>query len=299
MDEYRKQIIYINYYSKGVRIRCAGYIKILQQHQNREPKEYYMFESDIENFLNTSKLDLILCYGKNAEWKIIEKIDFNNVENHIKIKSEGGKDNFFDTGLKVYDINALIFSDKNAASSEGFCGYAAQCGLNDEDMKKIMFKINERYMLKDTKKDVISIAEVSEVKDINENVADNIYLFVDDKKISPFSNKKNIDCVEIELSDIIYLPKNEWYLSGDIFLLSQYYRYRHIIYGRISSGKEFIGVIGKDNPVQKAMAILHGFYRFEPVTMQYYKDNILSKNVNVSLPQDNEFGYWCHILDGV
>lgn len=103
------------------------------------------------------------------------------------------------------------------------------------------------------------------------------------KRVHPFADDESIECIRVEPRDIKYLPKEQWFLSNNSFLLHGYYNYRYLILGReISSNRFMLFVPGVYFNKEKLMAVMFGFMDFKP-----------SRKVEV---KTGEFGYWYRLL---
>ena len=110
--------------------------------------------------------------------------------------------------------------------------------------------------------------------------------------INDNDSKKSIGDIKykkIILSDLKKLPRKNWHLSNNSFLLHGFYGYKYLIIKSVltEAGEQFyIGVPGVFLEPEKIVAQLFGFDEFEP------HDN--------EIPQDapeGKFGYWLCKLD--
>lgn len=85
-------------------------------------------------------------------------------------------------------------------------------------------------------------------------------------KTAPELARNGVELLQIRPADIRYLPRRLWHLGSNSFLLHGYYRYKHLILGRIAeSGTYILGVRGNQEEREKFSAGLFGFHRFLPV----------------------------------
>ena len=96
----------------------------------------------------------------------------------------------------------------------------------------------------------------------------------------------NVHYEKIQRQDLSRLPRKEWRLANNSFLLHGFYNYHHLLY--IEEDRQvFIGVPGIYHEREKAAANNFGFTQFRRVT-----------DIDIEL-HDNEtntyedFGYWC------
>lgn len=100
------------------------------------------------------------------------------------------------------------------------------------------------------------------------------------KSLNPFSDHE-IECIRIELRDLRILPKSQWGLSSNSFVLHGFYNYQYLILGRIRE-RFIIGVPGIYCNKEKLVAGLFGFNDFKPAQVSEYKTG--------------RFGYWYKYL---
>ena len=91
---------------------------------------------------------------------------------------------------------------------------------------------------------------------------------------------------KIQRQDLSRLPRKEWRLTNNSFLLHGYYNYHHLLYIE-ESGNVFIGVPGIYHDKEKVAAEAFGFTTFRRMT-----------DVAIDLEENEkntyeDFGYWC------
>ena len=124
------------------------------------------------------------------------------------------------------------------------------------------------------KKDQETVEESSEKKDLKK----------DDRDIDLQNFRRQI--MKIQRGEISILPRCEWRLANNNFLLHGYYNYRHLVL--IDEGNQLkLGVPGIYHEREARAAATFGFPEF-----------IAEADVNVTLePQERnenqQFGYWC------
>ena len=124
------------------------------------------------------------------------------------------------------------------------------------------------------KKDQETVEESSEKKDLKK----------DDRDIDLQNSRRQI--MKIQRGEISILPRCEWKLANNNFLLHGYYNYRHLVL--IDEGNQLkLGVPGIYHEREARAAATFGFPEF-----------IAEADVNVTLePQERnenqQFGYWC------
>ena len=96
----------------------------------------------------------------------------------------------------------------------------------------------------------------------------------------------NVHYEKIQRQDLSRLPRKEWRLANNSFLLHGFYNYHHLLYIE-EDGQVFIGVPGIYHEREKAAANNFGFTQFRRVM-----------DVNIELHENEtntyeDFGYWC------
>lgn len=96
----------------------------------------------------------------------------------------------------------------------------------------------------------------------------------------------NMQCEKIKREDLVRLPKKEWRVANNSFLLHGYYNYHHILLIE-ENGRLFLGVPGVYHDQESRAASSFGFPQF-----------IRISDVNIQLDENeqntyDDFGYWC------
>ena len=118
-----------------------------------------------------------------------------------------------------------------------------------------------------------SLPEIQEVKNIEEEV---------EEYITP----SDITYEKIGRQDLSRLPRKEWRIANNSFLLHGYYNYHHLLYIE-ENGNIWIGVPGIYHEKEQVAANAFGFTEFRRLT-----------NAEVELEENEkntleDFGYWC------
>ena len=96
-------------------------------------------------------------------------------------------------------------------------------------------------------------------------------------------------CTKIQRKDLARLPRCEWKLSNNSFLLHGYYNYHHLVF--LDDGEWLrVGVPGIYHPKEQKAAEAFGFSEF-----------IRRRDIAVELEkeereEDDGFGYWCRCV---
>lgn len=91
---------------------------------------------------------------------------------------------------------------------------------------------------------------------------------------------------KIQRQDISKLPRREWHLANNSFLLHGFYNYHHLLY--IEEGEHgWLGVPGIYHEKERAVARAFGFPQFHRITDADVQLTNEEKNTY------DDFGYWC------
>ena len=98
-------------------------------------------------------------------------------------------------------------------------------------------------------------------------------------------------CSKIQRNELARLPRCEWKLANNSFLLHGFYNYHHL--ALIDDGKGLrLGVPGIYHPQEAKAASAFGFAEFIPI-----------QEIDLELMEDEgdeseQFGYWCRYVKG-
>lgn len=107
-----------------------------------------------------------------------------------------------------------------------------------------------------------------------------------EQEVDEYIISSDVHYEKIQRQDLSRLPRKEWRLANNSFLLHGFYNYHHLLYIE-EGGQVWIGVPGIYHEREQAAANNFGFTRFLRLT-----------DVDIDL-QENEtntyedFGYWC------
>lgn len=108
--------------------------------------------------------------------------------------------------------------------------------------------------------------------------------------IDPICQPK-VQCKKIKRQDISQLPRKEWKLANNSFLLHGYYNYNHLVFIEEQKEKEeeqlWLGVPGVFHEKEASAAKAFGFSEFKKIDIKEL--TLTDKERNSS----DEFGYWC------
>ena len=120
----------------------------------------------------------------------------------------------------------------------------------------------------------------------------------------------SVDFRKIDIADIHKLPKQNWYLCNNSFLIHGFFNYHYLMVKRVtedSQTKYYLGVPGVYEKPERMMALLFGFPEFEAAEPeQIPADNGIFRKAG-NCQDDNRmqqmekktgsFGYWYCLLD--
>lgn len=147
---------------------------------------------------------------------------------------------------------------------------------NNDNFKAIAQKISkELEQLQNYK--FITEEELINLKPKNTNID---FIFNNNLKMSPFEKQnKNINWVRLSIRELINLPIDFWLYANHPFILSAYYKNKHMIFGVDNQKDEYIlGLPDKYQPEYKGVLKKLGFLQF--------------KCCKDKKPIRDDYGYW-------
>lgn len=96
---------------------------------------------------------------------------------------------------------------------------------------------------------------------------------------------------KIQRQDISRLPRREWKLANNSFLLHGFYNYHHLLYIE-EDGNRWLGVPGIYHEKERTAARAFGFPQFHRITDTDLELSAEEKNTY------DDFGYWCRQVEG-
>lgn len=106
------------------------------------------------------------------------------------------------------------------------------------------------------------------------------------EEIEEYITPQNVTYEKIQRQDLSRLPRREWRIANNSFLLHGFYNYHHLLYIE-EEGQIWIGVPGIYHEKEETAAKSFGFTDFRRLT-----------DVNIKLEENEkntyeDFGYWC------
>ena len=110
------------------------------------------------------------------------------------------------------------------------------------------------------------------------------------EEVSKYIPPNTIRYEKIQRQDLSRLPRREWRLANNSFLLHGFYNYHHLLYSE-DGDKIWIGVPGIYHEKEQAAANAFGFSEFRRLTDMELELSEEEKNTY------DDFGYWCRKVD--
>ena len=110
------------------------------------------------------------------------------------------------------------------------------------------------------------------------------------EEVDAYITPSNVTYEKIKRQDLSRLPRKEWRIANNSFLLHGFYNYHHLLYIE-DEGEIWIGVPGIYHEKEKMAANSFGFTEFRRMM-----------DVNITLEENEkntyeDFGYWCRQVD--
>lgn len=110
------------------------------------------------------------------------------------------------------------------------------------------------------------------------------------EEVSAYIPPNIVSYEKIQRQDLSRLPRREWRIANNSFLLHGFYNYHHLLY--IEDGEQvWIGVPGIYHEKEKAAANAFGFPEFRRLTDMELELSDEEKNTY------EDFGYWCRQVE--
>ena len=105
-------------------------------------------------------------------------------------------------------------------------------------------------------------------------------------EIEEYITPRNVTYQKIQRQDLSRLPRKEWRIANNSFLLHGYYNYNHLLYIE-EDGEIWIGVPGIFHEKEQEAARTFGFSEFRRLVNNEIELDENEKNTY------EDFGYWC------
>ncbi len=275
--QYDRMISYVYKCEKGNKTKNAGYVKM--DIRDNKCRLYLNLHTDSEE-----KLGVYLYYYKKDMKRRVYLGNAFSVRGVIEYKDVLWMDNVNNTTKAFSQYNGLLL----AASDEESEQYITQWKDEIEEVEDEIEETKED-VTEEIEEEVTKVQEETVEKDIelvtqesNTEIFEEI--FANREDILAFSDDLYYNCVEIDENDIEKNPLLSKYIYNNSFAMHGYYKYRHLLAGKIADNEKaiFIGVPGSFSNREKMLASIFGCDSFKR-----------SQRGDVRYPN---FGYWCFEL---
>ena len=134
------------------------------------------------------------------------------------------------------------------------------------------------------------IDEITGVRFRKEDGSQYVATWQASEEVSTYTPPITISYEKIQRKDLSRLPRKEWRLANNSFLLHGFYNYHHLLH--IEEGdRTWIGVPGIYHDKEKAAANAFGFTEFRRMTDMEIELSDEEKNTY------EDFGYWCRQVE--
>lgn len=256
---------------------------------------YKKQESNIDEIIKETELEETQTTNEDKQTKIVEP-QTKMEETQVKIEETQTK--IEETQTKIDEGKPL---EEYVEQLDPACGKREE---NSEDTKKSDKTIKTENAenienienIENTENtentDGLMVQEVEKVLELNEQelTKENCEKGLDDTVrweklmqscpvVRPFKYQDKGMYIKIEPKELWHLPKKEWILGSNSFLLHGYYSYRYLILGKYDDQHYVIGIPGRYYNQEQDMAKMFGFEQFKPAAA-----NRIAQG---------QFGYWC------
>lgn len=162
-----------------------------------------------------------------------------------------------------------------------------------EHVQKEAHAVISKERVEDAEQEVLHTMEIPIRNIFSENRLEEAWQNFAKTKM-PVQINDEVSAIQIELSELKELPKKYWYLGNNSFLLHGFFNYQHLLFGRLSDGKWFVGVPGIYARQEFVMASVFGFPGFMQIGVSEPGEKGLQETVT---PREKQQGVWYHILE--
>ena len=299
----KRWIRYLYEYDQGKKLRNVGFVKVEQG----EGECAVHIHGKGLHMQGENRLNLYLFYEENEECIGIWQGTAENVDPAINYrlyytKEDTGKTENFEKIRGIVLLSeagrryAAVWDDQPAHVE------AMRIGKEEPQQEEAARQEEEPKQVEPTRQEEEPKSEESVRQEIEpekeESVRQEIELEQEDvveREIEPEQedvvereieleqeeNLSRIHCVKIQRRDLARLPRCEWKLANNSFLLHGCYNYRHLAFLEYKD-QLWLGVPGVYHPQEARAAEAMGFPEF-----------IYRKDTDASSEEEEEFGYWC------
>ena len=273
-----KQVIrYLYEYENGNRIRNVGFIKL----EKRMDKCAIHIHGKNLDFGQKKKLEVFVFYVQGGECigipqGVIEgEAPMINYILKFEPEDAGGQE-MFD---KLAGIILRNVSEKT---------YAAMWEEEAADVEHMT--TGQREVLEEAATEAVpEERQQSEEPKVRESLIEHVEKLVEQQEfqeeIEKYIPPKTRTYEKIQRQDIARLPRTQWHLANNSFLLHGYYNYQMLLFGYMEGEARqwFLGIPGVFSNQEQLLAGIFGFPEF--------------RTKQVTRQKTGEFGYWYRYLD--
>ena len=184
---------------------------------------------------------------------------------------------------EVEEVPSLARPEVEEASSLVGPEVEEKGDFDPADMKKMCARGQE---CEEAGSKPLKIVDLTPVREIVAPAQENTAQEIEDPYIPPSSRTYE----KIQRQDLSRLPRKEWKLANNNFLLHGFYNYHHLLWIE-DEGKVFIGVPGVFHERERMAAESFGFPEFMRLTDFEVELSEEEKNTM------DDFGYWCRQVE--
>lgn len=275
----KRWIRYLYEYDQGKKLRNVGFVKVEQG----EGECAVHIHGKGLHMQGENHLNLYLFYEENEECIGIWQGTAENVDPAINYrlyytKEDTGKTENFEKIRGIVLLSeagrryAAVWDDQPAHVE------AMRIWKEEPQQEEAARQEEEPELVEPTRQEEEQKSEESVRQEIEPEQEEIV-----EREIEPEQeeNLSRIHCVKIQRRDLARLPRCEWKLANNSFLLHGCYNYRHLAFLEYKD-QLWLGVPGVYHPQEARAAEAMGFPEF-----------IYRKDTDASSEEEEEFGYWC------
>ncbi|MBS6279203.1 MAG: hypothetical protein KH449_00075 [Lachnospiraceae bacterium] len=275
----KRWIRYLYEYDQGKKLRNVGFVKVEQG----EGECAVHIHGKGLHMQGENHLNLYLFYEENEECIGIWQGTAENVDPAINYrlyytKEDTGKTENFEKIRGIVLLSeagrryAAVWDDQPAHVE------AMRIWKEEPQQEEAARQEEEPELVEPTRQEEEQKSEESVRQEIEPEQEEIV-----EREIEPEQeeNLSRIHCVKIQRRDLARLPRCEWKLANNSFLLHGCYNYRHLAFLEYKD-QLWLGVPGVYHPQEARAAEAMGFPEF-----------IYRKDTDASSEEEEDFGYWC------
>lgn len=267
-------IRYLYEYNEGRRIRNIGFVKV----ENQDNRCTMHIHGRGVDFGGEKMMEVLVFYAWGEDSILVSQGSVESATSVIHFilrfdEQDMGGQNEFDAVQGVILRNAV---GKN---------YVAVWNDTEVDVDRMITREawEERHAME---AETVAVREEAQEPDGEESIA---VCEEQPDEVEEYIPPKGRTYEKIKRQDLARLPRKEWRLANNSFLLHGFYNYHHLLY--IEEGENcWIGVPGIYHEKESAAARAFGFPQFHRIT-----DESLELS-DEETDRYEDFGYWCRAV---